>query len=431
MSLNVLNDNFGLKNGGYSNSENTVDLPRHRWYYYKEGFSPFLVENAIEQTGIGKDDIILDPFNGGGTTTLTASSLGLKSVGIEVNPFTSFLAKTKTKNVKIREFNNWRKILLNVSEKKYQSNLIGFSTFSERNGLNKWLFNKDVLNAYEARWNLTNNIESKDLRDVFRLAMVSSAIENCNAKRDGKCFRYRDGWENNGFNEETFINSLALNLEKIKEDVQKKLITQQTNIINGDSRKVLNSNEFDSFKLCVTSPPYLNTFDYTDIYRPELFLGKFVNSSKELYDLRLRTVRSHIQAKWEEPKLKDFGMLYEKSIEHVKGNLDSLMHKNIPVMIQAYFEDMYNILTLLKQKAKKDAQLWFVVSNSAYAGMEIPVDLIIGEIGSKAGWYLKEIGVLRYINKRKTKYSPKIKELRESVIIFSNSKKLASISLTV
>ena len=80
-------------------------------------------------------------------------------------------------------------------------------------------------------------------------------------------------------------------------------------------------------------------------------------------------------------------------------------------MIQAYFEDMFNILKLLKQKAMKDAQVWFVVSNSAYAGLEIPVDLIIGDIASKAGWYLKEIGVLRYINKRKTKYSPEIKEL--------------------
>src|SRR5690606_38958556 len=115
--------------------------------------------------------------------------------------------------------------------------------------------------------------------------------------------------------------------------------------------------------------------------------------------------------------------LYESSIDHVKNNLDSLMHKSIPVMIQAYFEDMFNILTLLKQKAKKDAQLWFVVSNSAHAGKEIPVDLIIGDIGAKGGWYLKEIGVLRYINRRKTKYSPEIKELRESVIIFSNSKK--------
>jgi len=98
------------------------------------------------------------------------------------------------------------------------------------------------------------------------------------------------------------------------------------------------------------------------------------------------------------------------------------MSKYIPMMIQAYFEDMINILKLLRAKATKDSQIWFVVCNSAYAGLELPVDLIIGDIATQAGWYLKEIGVLRYVKKRKTKYSPNITELRESVIILSSSK---------
>lgn len=421
MNFNI-NNNFDLRNSGYSNSENTVNLPRHRWYYYKEGFSPYLVEKAIEQTGVKKNDLILDPFNGGGTTTLTASSLGFKSVGIEVNPFTSFLAKTKNKDVEIKSFDSLTNLVVGSKLAPERSNLVDFSTFTEREGLDKWLFNKDVLNAYEARWNLISNVESEDLKDLFKLAMISSAIENCNAKRDGKCFRYRNGWENNRFNENTFTTSLEANLKKIKEDLLNTPINQETNIINGDCRKILSTHSLNEFKLCVTSPPYLNTFDYTDIYRPELFLGKFVTNAEELYNLRLRTVRSHIQAKWDKPELSDFGILYQKSIEHIKGNSDKIMHKNIPLMIQAYFEDMFNILKMLKNKAMKDAQIWFVVSNSAYADMEIPVDLIIGDIASKAGWYLKEIGVLRYINKRKTKYSPEIRELRESVVILSNSK---------
>lgn len=98
------------------------------------------------------------------------------------------------------------------------------------------------------------------------------------------------------------------------------------------------------------------------------------------------------------------------------------MHKSIPMMIQAYFEDMQNILKMLKNKVAKDGQVWLVVSNSAYADYEVPVDLIIGDIASKIGWYLREIGVLRYVRKRKTKHSPKITELRESVIILANSK---------
>lgn len=421
--MSHINDNFGLKNGGYSNYENTTELPRHRWYYYKEGFSPLLVENAIEQIGIQKDDLIIDPFNGSGTTTLTASLKGHKSFGIEVNPFTSFLSETKVRDVKTKNIDFWKETLVENSKKGAESDLIGFSTFSKTDQLDKWLFNESVLKAFEGGWNLVNTIPSHNLKKLFRLALISSAMQNCNATKDGKCLRYRDYWLQNGFDKATFLESLNANIKQIKTDIISHPIKEKPTIVNGDSRRILNSiNSFDRFKLCITSPPYLNTFDYTDIYRPELFLGKFVNTKTQLHDLRLRTVRSHIQAKWKSPILSNFGSLYQQSINHVNQNAENLMDKKIPLMIQAYFEDMFNILRMLKAKADKDAQLWFVVSNSAYADKEVPVDLIIGDIGSQVGWYLKEVGVLRYLRKRKTKHSPNVIELRESVVIFSANK---------
>ena len=421
--IEKLNDNFILKNGGYSNYEDTTNLPRHRWYYYKEGFSPTLVEKAIEQTGLVKDDLIIDPFNGSGTTTLTASLLGYKSVGIEVNPFTSFLSDAKIKNAEVGEINRLENKLLKFVEKGKLSPLLGFSTFSETEKLDKWLFNNAVLNSFEGGWQDSCSITGSNIRKLIRLALISAAMQNCNATRDGKCLRYRDSWEKNEFDKDSFVVSLILNLSNIKTDIQENPIHVKSKILKGDCRNILKtSSALKNFKLCVTSPPYLNTFDYTDIYRPELFLGKFIESKQKLYDLRLETVRSHVQAKWHEPTFNDFGILYEKTMKYINENKQNLMCKNIPMMIQAYFEDMVNILKLLKSKATKDAQIWFVVCNSAYAGLEVPVDLIIGDIASKAGWYLKEIGVLRYVKKRKTKYSPNITELRESVIILSNSK---------
>jgi DNA modification methylase len=418
-----LNDNFILKNGGYSNYEDTTRLPRHRWYYYKEGFSPNLVEKAIEQSSVSKGDLIIDPFNGSGTTTLTSSLLGHNSVGIEVNPFTSFLSDVKLRNINIREFNDLEGKLFQSVEKGIKSPLLGYSTFSKTKGINKWLFNDEVLNAFEGGWQYSNFISGYNSRKLIRLALISSAMQNCNAKRDGKCFRYRSTWGSNNFDKKSFIESLIVNLSNIKEDIQKAPILAKSKILKGDCRNILQtSDELKNFKLCLTSPPYLNTFDYTDIYRPELFLGKFIQSSQKLYDLRLETVRSHVQASWNKPTFDDFGLLYQQTMKYIIENKENLMHKNIPMMIQAYFEDMFNILKLLKNKAAKDAQIWFVVSNSAYAGLEVPVDLIIGDIASKSGWYLKEIGVLRYVRKRMTKYSPNITELRESVIILSNSK---------
>ncbi len=421
--IEKLNDNFSLKNGGYSNSEDTTTLPRHRWYYYKEGFSPNLVEKAIEHVGVKKGELIIDPFNGGGTTTLTSSLLGHNSIGIEVNPFTSFLSDAKIKNADLSKFNNLEGNLFKAIDRGAKSPLLGYSTFSEKENLKKWLFNDSVLNSFEAGWQYSNTIQSYDIRKLVKLALISSAMKNGNAKRDGKCLRYRDNWDKNSFNKDTFSETLFNSISIIKDDIKSNPIQSRSKVLKGDCRSVLEgSDELKNFKLCVTSPPYLNTFDYTDIYRPELFLGKFIQTSQKLYDLRLETVRSHVQAKWDMPILSDFGLLYEQTMKHINENKENLMHKNIPFMIQAYFEDMLNILKLLKAKAAKDAQIWFVVSNSAYAGLEIPVDLIIGDIASKAGWYLKEIGVLRYVKKRKTKYSPNITELRESVIILTNSK---------
>ena len=384
-SSSILNENHSLLNGGYSNYENTVDLPRHRWYYYKEGFSPYLVENAIENTGVTKDEIIIDPFNGSGTTTLIASSKGYKSIGIEVNPFTSFLSSAKIKNAKVSELDFWTSKVLKASTRGALSPLINFSTFSETHNLEKWLFNEAVLNSFEGGWQLTNQISSYNIRKLIRLALISAAMQNCNATRDGKCLRYRKNWQKNKYDGVSFLESLSSILSNIRADIQEQFISEKATIINGDCRHILKSPDtFKSFKLCVTSPPYLNTFDYTDIYRPELFLGKFINDAQGLYNLRLETLRSHIQAKWERPTQENFGLLYDQTMKHINGNKEHLMNKNIPMMIQAYFEDMLNILTVLKTKAAKDAQIWFVVSNSAYAGLEVPVDLIIGEIASKA-----------------------------------------------
>ena len=86
-------------------------------------------------------------------------------------------------------------------------------------------------------------------------------------------------------------------------------------------------------------------------------------------------------------------------------------------MIQAYFEDMKHVLESLFIHGRVDAQVWIVVSTSAYAGIEVPVDKIIGDIGESVGFKLIRISKLRDIRKRKTRYSETINFLRESLVI--------------
>lgn len=413
----MINNNFSLNNTGVSNASDTINLSRHRWYYYKEGFSPELVKSAIQEVGLSKEDIILDPFNGSGTVTLTAATEGFNSIGFEVNPFTCFIAKTKIVNTSIKGFDKSVARTIENCKNEKVSNLESFSTFSEATQRDKWLFNQGVLRTFEAGHLHIKN-ENHYNSKLLKLALISAAMKNSNVKKDGKCVRYKKNWETLNYNSETFIETFVNETNLIKEDLSNSIKVNPI-IYNGDCRKHIDKLD-KKFKLCITSPPYLNTFDYTDIYRPELFIGDFIRNNEELYDLRLKTLRSHVQANWKMPKEQSYGYSFDEVYNKIKSNPEMLMHKNIPYMILAYFEDMKKIFISLKEKAEKGASLWFVVSTSAYANVHIPVDLILADIAIQVGWNLKEIGVLREIHKRKTKYSPDIDKLRESVIILKN-----------
>lgn len=251
-------------------------------------------------------------------------------------------------------------------------------------------------------------------------------MDTANAVKDGKCLRYRHNWQEREADATTFIRALETRLAIVAEDLRTCPLRGARALVDeGDARERLAIiGKRQQFKLCVTSPPYLNSFDYTDVYRPELFLGKWVAATSALRKIRVRTIRSHVQVKWEEPITRDFGRHFDNSIAELLPRQRQLWNGRIPLMIQAYFEDMRCVLTGLRECARHDASIWMVVSTSAYAGVEVPVDLIIADIAAKCGWYLRELSVLRYLSRVAVQQWMELNEkkenkphLRESVII--------------
>lgn len=418
----MLNDNHKLTNKDFSNFEHSKNLPRHNWYYFKEGFSPLLVEEAINLTGINDDALIIDPFSGSGTTALVASSKNIHSIGFEVNPFMAFVARTKQLNTNKKSILKYKDSIFLSIEKGARSPLENFSTFT-KNDKEKWLFNLSVLRSFEGGWQCAEAMP-RDVKNIFKLNLLASVMDNCNAVKDGKCLRYKIDWQRINYDKNNFLDSFERRLQHIIDDIEKQPIKKKSEIVLGDSRKKILFQSKQKFQLCVTSPPYLNSFDYTDIYRPELFLGKFIITNNELKQLRYKTLRSHIQINWDMPIKTDFGHLYSNVINEIIRKKEQLWNSRLPSMIQAYFEDMENVLTQLKHKADKNASLWLVVSTSAYAGVEIPVDLILADIGNKVGWELEEIIVTRYL-RNSTQNAKKWLEgnassgrLRESIVVF-------------
>ena len=404
-----------------------TDMPRHRWYHFKEAFSPNLVNYALEDAQCDKsNDLIIDPFSGSGTVAVTSTLNGYKAIGFEVNPFLAFVSATKLTQCKANTIHKQlRSIIANIRRGEI-SPLEHFSTFSETSAAEKWLFNKQVLRAFEGGWVSTSNLY-KPVRDVAQLCLIGAAMDVCNATKDGKCLRYRKDWKDRSFGVTDLVDSFEKRIQEVIDDIEINPVNKdiESSIKLGDSRK-LSSRKINNqkFRLCVMSPPYLNSFDYTDVYRPELFLGRFVLNNEQLQILRHNTLRSHVQVKWAEPHEEYFGRHFFESFQELKEKQGNLWNNRIPSMVQAYFEDMKKILVNLKSMGKKDSSVWIVVSTSAYAGVELPVDLIIADIATQVGWFLRDIKVIRYLKRvsgqqwdELSKKKEQRPYLRESIII--------------
>ena len=78
------------------NKLNNSDRAFHDWYRFVLSFPPHLVKEYISKFGLGKKDILLDPFCGTGTTLVEAKKNSIPSIGIEANPIVAFASDVKT-----------------------------------------------------------------------------------------------------------------------------------------------------------------------------------------------------------------------------------------------------------------------------------------------------------------------------------------------
>lgn len=407
-----------------TNAVDNESLPRHRWYPIKEGFSANFVRDSLAEFNVphGKAILAIEPFSGSGTVPVECTRLGVNCLALEVNPFLAFVGRTKLRQIASKKFRPERDKVLRGLRAPSASPLEQLSTFCEGNGKRKWLFNRVVLRYFTGGWKSVSDCNPHH-RAFFRLALVRAAMDNCNAYPDGKCLRYKRLDNYNCFDQQQMIARFEHYCQMIENDLETTpFATHQSRVECMDSRHLFEFEKTRRFDFCVTSPPYLNSFDYSDVYRPELFLTNTVANNDQLMRIRLRTIRSHLQANWERPVAESFGSLYAKVIKDLQSRQRDLWNPRIPEMIQAYFEDMECLLRTLAARANRNALLKIAVSTSAYGGIVVPVDFILAEIAESVGWELKDVLVVRRLRSsaQNWKHEDEMTEapaLRESVII--------------
>jgi DNA modification methylase len=190
-----------------------------------------------------------------------------------------------------------------------------------------------------------------------------------------------------------------------------------TKAVVGDARDYPHEVKDRKYDAILTSPPYPNRHDYTRIYELELLVG-FIKDNKSLKNLRYETLRSHVEAK---EKYKADGyirpMLLEKKIKEL--NKREMNNSKVISTIEGYFEDMYLSLKEMNNVLKPGGHIGLVISNVRFAGVMIPVDELLAQIGEQVGLKAKGIYVLRYRGNSSQQMGRHKKEpARESLIVW-------------
>jgi hypothetical protein len=70
-------------------------LPKRAWTQYYAGYSERFAYHTLRNLALGPDDLVLDCWNGSGTTTSVAFQLGLRAIGIDINPVMAVVATAR------------------------------------------------------------------------------------------------------------------------------------------------------------------------------------------------------------------------------------------------------------------------------------------------------------------------------------------------
>lgn len=428
------------------NYSDDLDKPFQSWYRYKEGFSIELVRNLIEEYNKNSDGTILDPFMGSGSTLLSAEKLGLNGIGFEVNPFSFFLSEMKLYDYSEEEIKQFKICYKNVLEKSMTSDkeykLPKLST-SEK------VFNEDIRKYYMTikKMFMSDNISEK-VRKLMLLGWLACLENISNYRKAGNGLKIKKYKKPRIITKQDVYIQLLNQYENMHKDIKNKKSKnlkgcQQISLLNDevaldcDNRETVNNIYNDSclnmkkyvkensVSGIIFSPPYANCFDYTEIYKLELWFGDFVSDYSDLKKLRTKSLHSHLNGNM---SLDEIELKSNDLLDNILLQLDTkeLWDKRIPNMIRLYFNDMYNLLDLCYDALEEEGFCSIIVGNSAYGGIIIPTDLLLADYAKQKGFTVDKIEVDRYIITSSQQYEitkENKRFLRESVICLRKESK--------
>jgi hypothetical protein len=385
--------------GPISTNQSSTELPFQRWFKFKEAFAPQLVLDVLHADASRKAKRCLDPFGGCGTTGLTCQFAGVHPVLIEVNPFIADLAEAKLASYDLDTLSQDFVEVRDRARKRVpvDRRLLGDApqTLCEPGDSQRWVFPKDVLSRLLQYRVAIECLEDPANRRLLRVLLGSIVLGVSNVTVNGKGRKYRGSWmEQQRSDRDVDRNFQAAFLNAIS-DIQRygarPIPTYQ--LLRGSClQKVA---EVDPCDLSVFSPPYPNSFDYTDIYNLELWVLGYLRTKEDNRALRQATLRSHIQAGGQYHYCTARSAMLKELLGALSSHRDELWDERIADMVGAYFEDMQRLLTQLRTRLVPGGRAVIVIGESCYAGTKVRAGHITAQIARSEGFTVKRHTRLR------------------------------------
>lgn len=405
----LMRENLGL--GRLVTYVPNKNLPVYNWFKYKEGFSKALVCALLELLKLQKRDIVFDPFAGCGTTLLACKEQGYPAIGIDVLPVAVYVAQ-----VKLQDWYNLDALIDAVNKllstpqyrpKVYLPNVKIIKLAFPLHVQEEILFFKEEIEKFP-----------KPICDFLMLGLISILEKVSFTSKDGQFLRLIS--RSIPPVKDVLRQQLALMLSDLCQQQQSLFKAGEANvaIYKGDARDDCLPKKYHAkIGAIITSPPYLNRYDYSRTYALELCVLS-VSNFNDLRDIRHSLLRSHIESREHTGKNIKLPPLNEilRSLQEKELN-----NERIPIMVEGYFEDMNLVIRNLKKYLKPGGKVALVVANAQFEGEMIPTDLLLSELAAQHGLVTRAIWVTRYkgnSSQQMAKYGRF--PVRESIVFWEN-----------
>ena len=337
-------------------------------YPYYAGFDEAFVESWINLIQPKQGETVLDPWNGSGTTTTVCGRHGIKSVGIDINPFMRAVASARAATA-----NNWQTIADCIDARNYRfpsQRALPTETCLQLFAKVFGEFDRDV----EEFW-LAIFLVGSSIRHVAKSAISKNPTWFSRRKLDEVEISGRELFN--------VVKSQSQML--LKGAASSPIVLQRPVLITSD---LMTAHLGEAPTHILTSPPYLTRIDYVQKTLPETrFATELMNG--EIVELRKKMMGSVLTSRAFEIESGRFSPETRRILNLVKRHPTKASSTYYYRFYSKYFHDLHTAITKISNAVRPTGTVTFVTQGSYYKEIFVDLPAIVQEIMESRGWELK------------------------------------------